>query len=49
VSKDLLKDSEFSPLKTHKSCEEYHKWSIPEPKELKEENEVREGKIGFWF
>ncbi|XP_073903444.1 tudor domain-containing protein 5 isoform X2 [Castor canadensis] len=36
---DLLKDSEFSPLKTHKSCEEYHKWSIPEPKELKEENE----------
>ncbi|XP_077878519.1 tudor domain-containing protein 5 isoform X5 [Ictidomys tridecemlineatus] len=34
-----LKDSEFSSLKTHKSCEEDLKWSIPEPKDLKEENE----------
>ncbi|KAF7459985.1 Hypothetical predicted protein [Marmota monax] len=34
-----LKDSEFSSLKTQKSCEEDLKWSIPEPKDLKEENE----------
>ncbi|XP_020141059.2 tudor domain-containing protein 5 isoform X1 [Microcebus murinus] len=37
--KERLKDSEFSSLKTHKSCEEDPKWSIPEPRELKEENE----------
>uniref|UniRef100_I3N228 Tudor domain-containing protein 5 n=1 Tax=Ictidomys tridecemlineatus TaxID=43179 RepID=I3N228_ICTTR len=39
MSKEPLKDSEFSSLKTHKSCEEDLKWSIPEPKDLKEENE----------
>ncbi|XP_037362264.1 tudor domain-containing protein 5 isoform X2 [Talpa occidentalis] len=35
-----LKDSELSSLKTQdKSCEENSEWSIPEPKDLKEENE----------
>ncbi|XP_034523620.1 tudor domain-containing protein 5 [Ailuropoda melanoleuca] len=38
--KEPLKDSEFSSLKTQdKSCEEDPKWSIPELKDLKEENE----------
>nr|XP_003925375.1 tudor domain-containing protein 5 isoform X1 [Saimiri boliviensis boliviensis] len=39
-SKEPLKDSEFDSLKTcNKSFEEDPKWSNPEPKDLKEENE----------
>ncbi|XP_053460400.1 tudor domain-containing protein 5 isoform X1 [Nycticebus coucang] len=39
-SKEPLKDSEFSSLKTHeKTCEEDPKLFIPDPKDLKEENE----------
>ncbi|XP_054103384.2 tudor domain-containing protein 5 isoform X2 [Callithrix jacchus] len=39
-SKEPLKDSEFDSLKTcDKSFEEDPKWSNPEPKDLKEENE----------
>ncbi|XP_021030852.1 tudor domain-containing protein 5 isoform X4 [Mus caroli] len=37
--KELLKDSKLSSLKTHKSCEEDPRWSILQPKDLKEENE----------
>ncbi|XP_025733967.1 tudor domain-containing protein 5 [Callorhinus ursinus] len=38
--KEPLKDSEFNSLKTQdKRCEEDPKWSIPELKDLKEENE----------
>ncbi|KAG8517142.1 Tudor domain-containing protein 5, partial [Galemys pyrenaicus] len=40
VSKEPLKDSELSSLKTQdKIYEDDSKWSIPEPKDLKEENE----------
>ncbi|XP_057585749.1 tudor domain-containing protein 5 isoform X2 [Hippopotamus amphibius kiboko] len=40
TSKEPLKDSEFSSLKTQdKNCEEDPKWSISELKDLKEENE----------
>ncbi|XP_021121007.1 tudor domain-containing protein 5 isoform X2 [Heterocephalus glaber] len=34
-----LKDSEFSSLKIQKKCEDDPKWSITEPKDLKEESE----------
>ncbi|XP_069890458.1 tudor domain-containing protein 5 isoform X3 [Dipodomys merriami] len=39
VPMELLNDSEFNPLKTHKSCEEDPKWAILEPNNLKEDNE----------
>ncbi|XP_048213094.1 tudor domain-containing protein 5 isoform X6 [Perognathus longimembris pacificus] len=39
VPKELLNDSEFSPLKTHKTCEGDPKWAILEPNNPKEVNE----------
>ncbi|XP_076797504.1 tudor domain-containing protein 5 isoform X2 [Arvicanthis niloticus] len=39
ASRELLKDSKLSSLKTHKSCEEDPQWSILQPKDPKEENE----------
>ena len=48
TSEDPLKDSKLNSLKIQdKSSEEDPKWSIPELKDLKEENEGGEGDIAF--
>nr|XP_044992913.1 tudor domain-containing protein 5 isoform X2 [Jaculus jaculus] len=39
VSKELLEDSKLSSLKIPKSCEKEPKWSLLQPKDLKEDNE----------
>ncbi|XP_055480555.1 tudor domain-containing protein 5 isoform X1 [Psammomys obesus] len=39
VSKELVKDSQFTSLKAHKNCDDDPQWSILQPKDSKEENE----------